>query len=119
MSFNQTAFALEEMTDHVRFERMMSTLLAREDPRVRPLGETGDRGRDAVGGLFRYGEGEELICTYSLEDDWEAKIRRELKHIAEEGWKPKEIIAATSQTTTRAREDKLQEEAGEAGIDLT
>jgi hypothetical protein len=119
MSFDETAFALQEMTDHARFERMVSTLLAREDPRIRPLGGTGDRGRDAVGGLYRYGRGEELICMYSLEDEWDGKIRRELKHIADEGWKPKQIIAVTSQKTTRAREDRLQEEAGQAGVDLT
>lgn len=119
MTYIETSLALERMTDHPRFELMASTLLAREDPRIRPIGGASDRARDAVGGLFRFGEGEELICMFSLEDDWAAKIRRELDRIKQKGWSPKEVIAVTSQPTGNPTVNALQEQAGASGIDLT
>ena len=120
MTFADTASTLGAMTDHTRFELMASQLLARcVDPRIRPVGGTADRGRDAVRGLYRHGEGEELVCMFSLRDDWDDKIREELAHIKKERWLAREIIAATSQLTTNQREQKLQELAGEAGFDLT
>jgi Ribbon-helix-helix protein, copG family len=118
--FLETASALEAMTDDERFELMASQVLARcVDPRIRPVGGTADRGRDAVRGLYRFGEGEELICMFSLRDDWEDKIREELAHIKKEGWSAREIIAVTSHKTTNQREKKLQELAGKGGRDLT
>jgi hypothetical protein len=116
----ETESALDAMTDSTRFELMASQLLARcVDPRIRPVGGTADLGRDAVRGLYRFGEGEELICMFSLRDDWDGKIREELAHIHKEGWSAREIIAVTSQNTTNQREKKLQALAGKAGRDLT
>jgi metal-responsive CopG/Arc/MetJ family transcriptional regulator len=116
----ETAYALNAMTDDKRFELMASQLLARcVDPRIRPLGGTADRGRDAVRGLYRFGHGEELICGFSLRDGWDDKIREDLAHIEREGWSAREVIAVTSRKTTNQRENKLQELAGETGRHLT
>jgi hypothetical protein len=120
MTVIETTAALDTMTDDERFELMASQLLARHvDERIRPVGGTADRGRDAVRGLYRFGEGEELVCMFSLRKDWERKIREELAHLKEEGWEAREIIAVTSQETTNQGEAKLQELFGEDGRDLT
>src|SRR5467141_2687955 len=115
-----TALALQEMTDHVAFEEMVSQLLARNvDRHITPIGGGADRGRDAVRGLFRYGEGEKGICSISLREDAERKIRVEIAHIREEGWTTKEMIAVTSEALSNEATGKLQEIAGAAGMDLT
>ncbi|HEX6701549.1 MAG TPA: hypothetical protein VF101_12550 [Gaiellaceae bacterium] len=120
MSAIETTAALEAMTDDERFELMASQLLARHvDDRIRPVGGTADRGRDAVRGLYRFGAGEELICIFSLRDDWERKIREGLADIKEEGWEAREVIAVTSQATTNQAEGKLQQLFAKEGLDLT
>lgn len=115
-----TALALQEMTDHVAFEEMVSQLLARNvDRHITPIGGGADRHRDAVRGLFRYGEGEEGICSISLREDAERKIREEIAGVREEGWTTKEMIAVTSEPISNDAIERLQEVAGKVGIDLT
>jgi hypothetical protein len=96
MSYDATRRRLDALTDHVGFQDLVTILLARTGINVRPLGGPGDRGRDAVAGLYRAKGGEPLAVTISLERDWRAKIRADLKRIHDCGFRPKTAISVTN-----------------------
>ena len=75
VSYEETGRRVDALTDHQGFERLVTILLARTGLNVRPLGGSGDRGRDAVVGLYRADTGEDLAVTISLNASWAAKIR--------------------------------------------
>ncbi len=119
MRFDDTKHALERYRDDEHFEELASRLLAQDVPLVRPLGGRGDRARDAVGGLYRLGTGEELVVMYSLRRDWDTKIAEELRRIGAFGWDPKDVIAVTNRALDRDKERVLQEKAEAEGWALT
>jgi len=85
VSYEETGRRIDALTDHQAFERMVTVLLARTGLNVRPLGGSGDLGRDAVVGLYRSDGGEDLAITISLNARWAAKIRSDLKRIHSQG----------------------------------
>jgi hypothetical protein len=89
MSYDATRRRLDALTDQVGFQDLVTILLARTGVNVRPLGGPGDRGRDAVAGLYRAKGGEPLAVTISLERDWRAKIRADLNRIHDCGFRPR------------------------------
>jgi hypothetical protein len=117
--FDDTRDALERYRDDERFEELSSRLLSQDEPRIRPLGGRGDRARDAVGGLYRLGKGEELVAMYSLRKDWDTKIDEELRRIDEFGWQPEHVIAVTNRALDRDKEKALQTKAAAKGWALT
>ena len=119
MRFDETKDALDRYRDDERFEELASRLLAQDVPLVRPLGGRGDRARDAVGGLYRLGTGEELVVMYSLRRDWDAKIAQELLRIRKFAWDPENVIAVTNRALDRDKERMLQEKAEAKGWALT
>lgn len=96
MSYDATRRRLDALTEHVGFQDLVTILLTRTGVNVRPLGGPGDRGRDAVAGLYRAKGGEPLAVTISLERDWRAKIRADLKRIHDCGFRPKAVISVTN-----------------------
>src|SRR4051794_39070636 len=100
MSYDETARALEDYTDHVGFERLVAQLLARRGIDVRPVGGSGDRGRDAVVGLYRAQGGEPLAVTVSLSKQWAAKIARDIDKMVAHGFRPEAVRSVTSQQTS-------------------
>src|SRR6266511_3336056 len=119
MSYEATTRAIDAFTDHVRFEQMGTQLLARLGMDVRPIGGSGDRGRDAVAGLYRAEGGEPLAVTISLNGRWAAKIKADLKRIAESGFRP-DVISITNRPTSEAPRATLQKQAHESHkINLT
>jgi hypothetical protein len=120
MSYNATSRGLEAMTDNVGFEQLATVLLARKGINVRPLGGPGDRGRDAVAGLYRTGGGEPLAVTISLEKDWRGKIRADLRRIHAHGFRPETVIAVTSRLAPTQARAALQDQVNKAyGLELT
>jgi hypothetical protein len=117
--FDDTKDALERYRDNERFEELSSRLLSQVEPCVRPLGGRGDRARDAVGGLYRLGDGERLVAMYSVRKDWDSKIADELRRIEEFGWHPEDVIAVTNRALDRAKEKALQDKAAANGWALT
>jgi hypothetical protein len=120
MSYDVTRRRLDALTDHVGFQDLVTILLARTGVNVRPLGGPGDRGRDAVAGLYRAKGGEPLAVTISLERDWRAKIRADLKRIHDCGFRPKTVISVTNRLAAAPAQEALQAQAKKQyGVDLT
>jgi hypothetical protein len=120
MSYDATRRGLDALTDDVGFERLATILLARTGINVRPLGGPGDRGRDAVAGLYRAEGGEPLAVTISLEKDWRGKIRADLKRIHNHGFRPETVIAVTNKPAGPQEQVGLQQRVRkEWGVDLT
>jgi hypothetical protein len=120
MSYDATRRGLEGLTDHVGFERLVTVLLARTGINVRPLGGPGDRGRDAVVGLYRAEGGEPLAVTISLEQDWRAKIRADLKRLHDAGFRPSTVISVTNRPAGPQAQAALQAQVKKQyGVDLT
>jgi hypothetical protein len=111
MSYEATTRAVEALTDHVRFEDLGTQLLARLGIDVRPLGGSGDRGRDAVAGLYRAEGGEPLAVTISLKGAWAPKIAADLKRIIDNGFRPVDVISITNRRTSESARGKLQKQA--------
>jgi hypothetical protein len=120
MSYDATRRAVEGFTDHVRFEQLGTQLLARLGVDVRPIGGSGDRGRDAVAGLYRALGGEPLAVTVSLNSRWGPKITADLKRLTDSGFQPADVISITNRPTSEAARAKLQAAADrDHGINLT
>lgn len=120
MSYDETRRRIEALTDDRGFEKLATTLLARLGLDVRPMGGSGDQGRDAVVGLFTTGEGEELAITISLDQRWGAKIERDITRIRSAGLTPKQVISVTNRAAPPQAIRTLQGAiAGQFGIDLT
>jgi hypothetical protein len=120
MSYNDTARALDQMTDHVAFERLVTLLLARTGIDVRPMGGSGDKGRDAVSGLYRAKGGEALAVTISLKEKWDSKIGADIDKITKADFKPRDVISVTNRPTSETKRSALQKAAAEDHkIDLT
>lgn len=123
MTFNLTKAKLAEFTDATAFEQTCSSLLVREYPSIIPLGGTRDRGRDAieappVRGSFQTDDGG-TIFQFSLEKDWESKLKRELEKVFQYGYKPTQFVFVTNQKVSSGNFDKSRQFAYEKyGLDL-
>jgi hypothetical protein len=112
-----TARALEGLTDHQAFELASVELLQDLDPSLRHLGGSGDRARDAGGGVRGPG-GDEVLVMVSLEAKWSQKIRREFDRLTKQGWSPVEVWAVTNRRTTPKSRDTLVTDAAQRGWQL-
>jgi hypothetical protein len=120
MSYEATRRGLDALTDSVGFERLATILLTRTGIDVRPLGGSGDRGRDAVAGLYHAEDGEPLAVTISLEQDWRAKIRADLKRLHDAGYRPETVISVTNRPAAAKAQAALQQQAQkDYGVNLT
>jgi hypothetical protein len=120
MSYEATRRGLDALTDSVGFERLATILLTRTGIDVRPLGGSGDRGRDAVAGLYHAEGGEPLAVTISLEQDWRTKIRADLKRIHDAGYRPQTVISVTNRPAAAKAQAVLQQQAKkDYGVNLT
>ncbi len=115
LAWRDTEEALESISGGEAFERLVQVLLHDIDPRVRPLGGTGDRARDAIADL---GDGDGSIFSISIERQWTRKIRREVMRVVTLGHRPRFVYAITNRKTTRQAEDKLEQWAADLGITL-
>ena len=115
LAWRATEDALDSISGGEMFERLVQVLLSDVDPRVRPLGGTGDRARDAIADL---GDGDGSIFSISIERQWTRKIRREVARVVEFGHRPRFVYAVTNRKTSRQAEDKLEQWAAELGITL-
>jgi hypothetical protein len=120
VSYEETGQRVDALTDHQGFERLVTILLARSGLDVRPLGGSGDRGRDAVVGLYRADGGEDLAITISLDARWRSKINADLKRIHTEGLEPKAVISVTNRGASPTAQTALQRIVRKThGVDLT
>ncbi len=120
MSYEETGRRVDALTDHQGLERLVTILLGRTGLNVRPIGGSGDLGRDAVVGLYRSDAGEDLAITISLNANWAAKIRSDLERIHSEGLRPSAVISVTNRAASPRAQSDLQRKVKKAyGVDLT
>ena len=110
--YNKVLWTLDHEMDATQFERLCTDLLHREGYRdIVPVGGTHDRGRDAE---IKQWEGTKLsggvtFFGYSLEENWEGKLKRELSKVRDNGHKIDFYVFVTSRTVTGNKRDKLEE----------
>ena len=87
---------------------------------LRHLGGSGDRGRDAVAGLYKSKGGEALAVAVSLEQDWAGKVRADLRRIKRNGLEPRSVVFVTNRKASPTKQTELQQWATkEHGVNLT
>lgn len=118
-AYAKTITELAAYSDPSGFEELVMVLLAESIGDLRPTQRSGDRGRDAVAGLLEPVNGEELVVTISLERDWSSKVRRDMRRVADQGLRPKEVRAVTNRETTENRLSTLYKQAADHGWTLT
>jgi hypothetical protein len=120
VSYDATTRAIEVFTDHVRFERLVVQLLSRNGVDVRPVGGSGDKGRDAVSGPYRAKGGEPLAVTISLNKTWSPKIEKDIKRLTDSGFMPRQVFSVTNRPTNETARSNLQADIkSKYKIDLT
>lgn len=120
---SQVLWALDQHISPRDFERLCVDLLSREGFwSIVPIGGTRDLGRDAEA---RYWQGKsqpaaEVVFQFSLEKNWERKLRSDIEKIARFETKPQAIVFVTSQVITGEKQEKLRAEFRVSqGWDLT
>lgn len=110
---SQVLWALDEHISPRDFERLCVDLLSREGYwSIVPVGGTRDQGRDAEASHWR-GKSQptaEVVFQFSLEKEWERKLRTDTEKIAQLGAKPEAMVFVTSRVVTGEKQDKLRTE---------
>lgn len=110
---SQVLWALDQHISPRDFERLCVDLLSREGYwSIVPVGGTRDLGRDAEASYWR-GKSQpaaEVVFQFSLEKEWERKLRSDIEKIARIGAAPQAMVFVTSQTVTGEKQDKLRTE---------
>ncbi|MDP3918330.1 MAG: hypothetical protein Q8Q35_00295 [Nanoarchaeota archaeon] len=114
--FHETIQKLENMTDHVEFERMMCDLLASHqykgiDPQSPGLA---DGGKDAL----YFSEEEKTWFAFSLRKDWKVKIKEDFKKAQEKSKNIKEFVYCTNRALPALERDKIKESIQDFNIDF-
>lgn len=107
---SQVLWLIDNETDSLAFERLCTSLMYRWGyRRIVPIGKTADRGRDAEATvLLGDSKGsEKVFFQYTLEDRWEAKLRRELEKVRRNGHSISRYVFVTRKTVTGAKRDAL------------
>jgi len=110
---SQVLWALDQHISPRDFERLCVDLLSREGYwSIVPVGGTRDQGRDAEAVYWR-GKSQpaaEVVFQFSLERDWERKLRADVEKITRHGAAPQAMVFVTSQTVSGEKQDKLRTE---------
>lgn len=122
-SLPKVLWAIDQHISPRDFERLCVDLLSREGYwSIVPVGGTRDQGRDAEATYWR-GKSKpaaEVVFQFSLEENWERKLRKDTAKIAEAGARPQAMVFVTSQTVTGEKHEKLRVEWRDThGWDLT
>jgi tetratricopeptide (TPR) repeat protein len=110
---DQVLWTLDNVISPAQFERLCVDLLGREGySHIVPIGGTKDHGRDAE---LKFWEGESATCSsiifqFSLEQRWEAKLKRDAAKIATHCTNVRALVYVTSRKVTGVREDALVRE---------
>lgn len=100
------------------FEDFASAFLVSDFPKLRPIGGTNDKGRDAV--LFEPDpqQPSRVVLQYSLAADWRAKLRQTRQRLQEKAIPCSVLVYATQRDIGPASDD-LESEFREQGIALS
>lgn len=111
--FNQILWTLDNEIDGTKFEQLCTDLLGREGYiDIIPIGGNYDGGRDAE--IRRFlgikSTGGTVFFQYSLENKWEAKLKRELTKVKTNGHSIEFFVFVTTQKVTGRKRDSLRAE---------
>lgn len=116
-------YALDHHLSPRDFERLCVDLLGRDGYwRIEPIGGTNDHGRDAEAVYWRGKSAHRAVVVFqfSLQEDWERKMREDADKIAAHCPAVEAMVFVTSRTVTGAKQDKLAAEfEGDRGWVLT
>jgi hypothetical protein len=119
---NMTLWFLDNCIYPRDFERMCTQLLYREGyEKIHPIGDNYDNGRDAEQIIqdINSGKTEITFFQYSLEKNWEAKLKKELKNIKKHDQYIKNYVFVTSQKVTGYKRDYYRKILEEQDIYIT
>ena len=92
MASDAIVYCLENLTDYVQFERLSHDLMLVEGYKgLEPLGGWHDKGRDSI----HVGQGQEketTIFTYSVREDWYAKLKEDAEKVHKHGHECQNIV---------------------------
>ena len=95
MPIDMTLYALDNITDNRQFEKLCSDLLFREGfKNLKPHGGMHDRGIDAL--IYVHESNSRVICQYSTQKTFEAKIKATLQKLIENGEQCDELHYVTN-----------------------
>lgn len=106
-------FALDQHLSARDFERLCVDLLGRDGYwRIAPIGGTNDHGRDAEAVYWRGKSAQRAVVVFqfSLQEDWERKLREDADKIAAHCSEVEAMVFVTSRAVTGAKQDKLAAE---------
>ncbi|MBM4034042.1 MAG: tetratricopeptide repeat protein [Planctomycetes bacterium] len=109
---NSVLWALDNDLGGAAFERLCTDLLYREGYHdIVPIGGPHDRGRDAEIRTWRGSSAASHVTffQFSLQKDWEGKLKRDLQKVNASGHKVDRFIFVTSQRVTGSKRDQLSE----------
>jgi hypothetical protein len=102
-----TKYDLEHVTDYIEFESFCNDLVSREGYKdIEPLGGFKDKGRDAI--HVSKITGETTIFTYSVREDWKAKLYEDLEKIKKYKHTCNKVMFISTSSPTATGKDKLK-----------
>lgn len=109
MASKITKLDLEKITDYVGFESFCHDLMSRQGYKdIEPLGGSQDKGRDAL--HINKTTNEITIFAYSVREDWEKKLKEDLKTIQSNKHACNKVVFVTTASVTATEKDNLKEE---------
>ena len=103
--YNKVLWTLDNQFDDISFEKLCSDLLSREGfYKIIPIGGNYDGGRDAE---LRSSK-DYYYFQYSLEKNWESKLKKEFKKITNSNKIISKYLFVTSQKVTGNKKDQWE-----------
>ncbi len=107
MGSKQTKSQLRDITDYLDFESLCNELMTCQGySEINPMGGYHDAGRDAIN--IDRSTSDVTIFTYSVREDWEAKLKSDLKKIQRIGHECDEVVFLSTSTVTAGDQDRLK-----------
>jgi hypothetical protein len=104
-----TKLDLERVTDYIQFEFFCNDLMSRQDYKdIEPLGGHHDKGRDAI--HHDKSTGKDTLFTYSVREDWNAKLDEDLKKIEKHEHPCDRVVFLTTSSLSATEKDNKKAE---------
>jgi len=105
--------ALDNLTDHVDFEKLASEIMRDEGYRnIKPLGGVSDKGRDAIQESYHINKGRNLtVFQYSLEEYLPRKSSETIVKLNKAQIEYNELVIVTPHSISTERQDQIRRDS--------
>lgn len=106
--YDPILWTIDNEIDPSKFERLCTAIMFREGYKnIMPYGRNYDNARDAESIIYQGNDESDkrIFFQYSLEKDWEGKLKRELKKVAEKQHEINTFVFVTSRNVTGYKRD--------------